>query len=106
MLNRANSPCSITTAIRRRVPALQMGIAIATYASVGQRTLTIAPEKSPPGTAAVIIIRPRQGGAGFKYTIPMTALAQLGPMNKNLDPRERYDAVMAAEGLFQVEPVQ
>ena len=42
------------------------GVAIATYASVGQRTLTIAPEKSPPGTAAVIIIRPRQGGAGFK----------------------------------------
>src|ERR1017187_4974342 len=31
------------------------GIAIATYASVGQRTLTIASEKSPPGTAVVII---------------------------------------------------
>jgi hypothetical protein len=82
------------------------GIAIATYTSVGQRTLTVAREKSPPGTAAVIIIRPRQGGAGFKYTIPVTALAQLGPMNKNLDPRGRYDAVMAADGLFQVEPVQ
>ena len=79
------------------------GIAIATYTSVGQRTLTIAPEKSPPGTAAVIIIRARQGGAGFKYTIPMTALAKLGPMNKDLDPRGRYDAVMATEGLFQVE---
>jgi hypothetical protein len=80
------------------------GIAIATYASVGQRTLTIAPDKAPPGAAAVIIIRPRRGGAGFKYTIPMTALAKLGPMNKDLDPRGRYDAVMAAEGLFQVEP--
>jgi formylmethanofuran dehydrogenase subunit E len=79
------------------------GIAIATYASVGQRTLTIAPEKAPPGDVAVIVIRPRQGGAGFKYTIPMTALAKLGPMNKDLDPRGRYDAVMAAEGLFQVE---
>jgi hypothetical protein len=82
------------------------GIAIATFASVGQRTLTIAPEKAPPGSAAVIVIRPRQGGAGFKYTIPMTALATLGPMNKNLDPRGRYDAVMAADGLFQVEPIQ
>jgi formylmethanofuran dehydrogenase subunit E len=81
------------------------GIAIATYSSVGQRTLTIAPEKSPPGAAAVIIIRPRQGGAGFKYTIPMTALAKLAPMNKDLDPRGRYDAVMAADGLFQVEPI-
>src|SRR5271154_436750 len=80
------------------------GIAIATYASVGQRTLTIAPEKAPPGTAAVILIRSRQGGAGFKYTIPMAALAKLGPMNKELDPRGRFDAVMATDGLFQVEP--
>jgi hypothetical protein len=82
------------------------GIAIATYASVGQRTLAIASDKAPPGDAAVIIIRPRQGGPGFKYTIPMAALAKLGPMNKDLDPRGRYDAVMAADGLFQVEPVQ
>jgi hypothetical protein len=29
---------------------------------------------------------------------------KLGPMNKSLDPRGRYDAVIAAEGLFQVEP--
>jgi formylmethanofuran dehydrogenase subunit E len=79
------------------------GIALATYASVGQRTLTIAPEKASPGDAAVIVIRPRQGGAGFKYTIPMSALAKLGPMNKDLDPRGRYDAVMATDGLFQVE---
>jgi hypothetical protein len=81
------------------------GIAIATYASVGQRSLVIAPEKAPPGTAAVIVIRPRQGGAGYKYIIPMAALATLGPMNKSLDPRGRYDAVMAAGGLFQVESV-
>ena len=80
------------------------GIAIATYASVGQRTLTIAPEKAPASDAAVIVIRPRNGGAGFKYTIPMSALSKLGEMNKMLDPRGRYDAVMATDGLFQVEP--
>ena len=80
------------------------GIALATYASVGQRTVTIAPEKAPPGTAAVIIIRPRKGGAGFKYTIPLSALPKLGAMNKTLDPRGRYDAVMATDGLFNVEP--
>jgi hypothetical protein len=80
------------------------GIAIATYASVGQRTLTIAPEKAPVGDAAVIVIWPRAGGPGFKYTIPMAALAKLGSMNKNLDERGRYDAVMAATDLFQVEP--
>jgi formylmethanofuran dehydrogenase subunit E len=82
------------------------GIAIATYASVGQRTLTIAPEKAPQGMAAIIIIRPRHGGSGFKYTIPMSALPKLGEMNKTLDPRGRYDAVMATDGLFEVEPVQ
>jgi formylmethanofuran dehydrogenase subunit E len=82
------------------------GVAIATYASVGQRTLTIAPEKAPADTAAVIVIRPRKGGPGFKYTIPMSALAKLGPMNKELNPRGRYDAVMATDGLFTVEPIQ
>ena len=50
------------------------------------------------------MIRPRQGGPSFKHTIPVSALAKLGPMNKELDKRGRYDAVMAADGLFQVEP--
>ncbi len=82
------------------------GIAIATHASVGQRTLTIAAEPAPDGTIAVAIIRPRAGGAGFRYTVPATALARLGAMNKDMDARGRYDAVMGADGLFQVEPVQ
>jgi hypothetical protein len=81
------------------------GIAIATHASVGQRSLIVAPEKAPAGDAAVIVIRPRHGGPGFKYTIAMGTLAKLGPMNKNLDPRGRYDAVMAVDDLFQVEAV-
>jgi len=81
------------------------GIAIATQASVGQRTLTIAADKAPAGDAAVIVIRPRQGGPGFKYTIPMTAIGRLSAMNKDLDPRGRYDAVMTASGLFEVQPV-
>ena len=81
------------------------GIALATLASVGQRSLVIANEKAPAGMIAVAIVRPRKGGAGLKYSIPASALAKLGPMNANLDPRGRYDAVMAAEGLFQVEPI-
>ena len=81
------------------------GIALATLASVGQRSLVIANEKAPDGMIAVAIVRPRKGGAGLKYSIPASALAKLGPMNANLDPRGRYDAVMAAEGLFQVEPI-
>jgi len=82
------------------------GIAIATYASVGQRTLVIAPDKAPAGKIAVAIIRPRKGGAGFKYSIPTAALALLGQLNAKLDPRGRYDAVIAADGLFDVEPVE
>ena len=80
------------------------GIAIATYASVGQRTLVISPEKAPDGTLAVIVIRPRQGGPGFKYTVPTSDLPKLGQMNAQLDPRGRWDAVMKDDSLFQVEP--
>jgi len=81
------------------------GVAIATYASVGQRTLVIATEKVPPGVAAVVIIHPRHGGGGFKYTIPLAALPKLAEMNKTLDPRGRFDAVMTTEGLFEIEPI-
>ena len=81
------------------------GIAIATYASFGQRTVTMAAEKAPAGTAAVIVIRSRNGGPGYKYTIPLVSLAKLAEMNKTLDQRGRYDAVMATDDLFQVELV-
>src|SRR5258707_8224619 len=37
------------------------GIAISTYASPGQRTLTIAQDKAPDGAIAVAVIRPRKG---------------------------------------------
>jgi formylmethanofuran dehydrogenase subunit E len=79
------------------------GIAIATNASVGQRTLVISTDKAPEGALAVIIIRPRQGGSGFKYTIPTSDLPKLGAMNANLDPRGRWDAVMNDDSLFSVE---
>jgi hypothetical protein len=82
------------------------GVAIATYASVGQRTLVIAVDKAPVGDAAVIVIRPRQGGSGFKHTIPVAAQSKIGSMNKNLDPGGRYDAVLAADDLFEVETVK
>ena len=81
------------------------GVAIATYASFGQRSVKMSPDKAPPGALAVIVIRPRKGGPGFKYTIPMASLPKLGQMNKSLDERGRYDTVMATDGLFQVEPV-
>jgi formylmethanofuran dehydrogenase subunit E len=81
------------------------GVAIATYASFGQRTLTMASEKAPDGAAAVIIVRPRQGGAGYKYTIPLKSLPRLRKMNQELDPLGRHEAVMKADGLFEVSAV-
>jgi hypothetical protein len=81
------------------------GIAIATYASVGQRTLVISPEKAPDSALAIIIIRRLHGDSGFKYTIPASDLPKLGMMNANLDPRGRWDAVMKDDSLFSVEAV-
>jgi hypothetical protein len=73
------------------------------HASVGQRTLVISTDKAPGGALAVIVIRPRHGGSGFKYTIPTSDLLKLDAMNANLDPRGRWDAVMKDESLFSVE---
>jgi formylmethanofuran dehydrogenase subunit E len=81
------------------------GVAIATQASVGQRSLKIESEKAPVGMTAVIVIRPRQGGAGLKYSIRTSALNELAKMNRELDPRGRYDAVMKADGLFESRAV-
>jgi formylmethanofuran dehydrogenase subunit E len=83
------------------------GIAIATLASVGQRSLAVAQEQAPDGAAAVIFIRPRKGGEGLKYTIPMSSLPRLAAINKETaDPVMRHEAVMKADALFQVEPAK
>ncbi|MFN3348002.1 FmdE family protein [Pseudorhodoplanes sp.] len=79
------------------------GIAIATVASPGQRSLVMASEQAPDMAAAVIVIRPRKGGPGLKYTIPMASLPRLAEINKRVqDPVVRHDAVMKMDGLFAV----
>jgi FmdE protein associated with molybdenum formylmethanofuran dehydrogenase len=42
-------------------PCAADGVSLAVYASAGQGTLQIAPEKSPPGTFAALVIRPAEG---------------------------------------------
>src|SRR5262245_12642319 len=42
------------------------GVAIATVASAGQRTLQIVPEKAPAGTLAAIVIRHKQSAEALK----------------------------------------
>jgi hypothetical protein len=80
-------------------------VSIATHTSIGQRTLKLANEHAPADMAAVIIARPRQGGPGLRYSIPMSALPRLIEMNETMDPIGRFNAVMTAHGLFEIEAV-
>ena len=83
------------------------GVMLAVGASPGQGTLQVAAEKSPPGTFAVVLIRPRQSGDGLKYTVPISLLPKLGQINSTIqDPLARYNAVMALPDLFTVETVK
>ena len=73
------------------------GVMLAVSASPGQGSVQVAAEKSPPGTFAVVIIRPRKGGDGLKYTVPMSVMPKLGEINKTIqDPLARYTAVSEA----------
>ncbi len=76
---------------------------IATQASPGQGTLQIAPEKTPAGAMAVIVIRNRKTGEGVRYTIADEWLPKILAWNKEHDPAGRFVAAMQANGLFQVE---
>jgi formylmethanofuran dehydrogenase subunit E len=88
-------------------PCAADGVMLAVYASPGQGTLQIAPEKSPPGTFAVVLIKPRKGGDGLKYTVPMAVMPKLGQINSTIqDPVARYGAVMAIPDLYTVEPAK
>lgn len=87
-------------------PCSADGVMLAVSASPGQGTLQVTAEKSPPGTFAVVVIRPRKGGDGLKYTVPISWLPKLGDINRTLaDPLDRFNAVMNAADLFTVEPI-
>jgi formylmethanofuran dehydrogenase subunit E len=88
-------------------PCSADGVSLAVYASAGQGTLHIAADKSPPGTFAMVIIRPRKGGDGLKYTVPISFMPKLGQINSTIqEPLDRYNAVMAIPDLFTVEPTR
>ncbi len=83
------------------------GVMLALGASPGQGSAQVAAEKSPPGTFAVVTIRPRKGGDGLKYTVPISQLPKLGQINSTVqDPLARFNAVMALPDLFTVEPLK
>jgi hypothetical protein len=92
--NGEKSPC----------PCVADGVMIATQASPGQGTLQISPEKAPPGVMAMIIVRNRKTGDGLKYTISDEWLPKILSWNKS-ESSVRFDAAMAADGLFKSEPL-
>jgi hypothetical protein len=88
-------------------PCSADGVMLALTASPGQGSLQVASEKSPPGTFAVVVIRPRKGGDGLKYTVPISWLPKLGDINRSMtNPLDRYHAVMNAADLFTVEAIR
>jgi formylmethanofuran dehydrogenase subunit E len=91
----ANAPC----------PCIADGIMIATQASPGQGTLRIAPEQAPAGLLALTIIRNHRTGEGLRYTVSDEWLPRVREWIRTLDPPGRYQAVMKADGLFQIAPI-
>ncbi len=87
-------------------PCIADGVMIATQASPGQGTLQVAAEKAPDGLLAVIVVRDRKGGAGVRYTVKDEWLPTILDWLKSKDPMGRYQAAMAAEGLFEVTAAQ
>jgi hypothetical protein len=83
------------------------GLMLALSASPGQRSVTVAAEPAPAGAFLVAVIRPRKGGDGLRYTVPMSLMPKLGEINKTIqEPLKRYHAVMALGEFFTVEPVK
>ncbi len=87
------------------MPCIADGIMIATQATPGQKTLVMSPEKAPPEFMAVIVIRNRKTNEAVRYTIAREWHPKILAW-RELQPPGRYDAGMAAEGLFAVEPTQ
>jgi formylmethanofuran dehydrogenase subunit E len=85
-------------------PCIADGVMLATRASPGQGTLQVMGEKAPAGALAVVIIRDRKGGAGVRYAVKDEWLPKVVEWNRTLDPAGRYQAVMAADGLFEAAP--
>lgn len=80
------------------------GIALATVATFGARTMRLAPDRAPDEAMAAIVVRNKKTGEAVKYIVSDAWLPKLSDWNRTLDPRGRYDEAMKAEGLFTVVP--
>ena len=88
-------------------PCVADGIMIATYASPGQGTLRVAPDKAAPELMGAVVIRSRKTGQAVRYAIPDALRPKLAEWNKANDPLGRYRVVMAEPeaDTFRREPL-
>jgi formylmethanofuran dehydrogenase subunit E len=86
-------------------PCVADGVMIASRTSPGQGSLQISPEKAPDGFMAVVVVENKKTGQLLRYSVKDEWLPRILAWLK-LDPPARYDAVMGAESLFQVEPLR
>jgi hypothetical protein len=48
------------------------------------------------------VVRDRKSAATLRYAVKDEWMARIADWNKTLDPAGRYQAVMSADGLFEV----
>ncbi|MDZ8052836.1 MAG: formylmethanofuran dehydrogenase subunit E family protein [Aulosira sp. ZfuVER01] len=86
-------------------PCVADGIMIATVATPGQNSLRILPSKSNSSNFGIALIKNKKTVKTLRYVIPATASSLLDKWNQDLNPRQRYDAVMntSSDSLFRIE---
>jgi formylmethanofuran dehydrogenase subunit E len=85
-------------------PCVVDGIAIAVSASLGQRTLALDAERTPPGLLARVTFVHKQSGRTLTYELPQSILPAMQMINRDEQGVGRLAAVMKLEPstLFRV----
>jgi hypothetical protein len=86
-------------------PCVVDGIAIAVSASLGQRTLSLDPNRTPPGMLGEVTITHKKSGRKLTYVLPQSALPLMQAINRDEKGVGRYEAVMKLDAalLYRVE---
>ncbi len=86
-------------------PCIVDGIAIAVSASVGQRTLSIDPERTAEGELGRVQFTHRESGRKLTYVLAQSAMPLMEAINRDEVGVDRFEAVMKLESglLYQVE---
>lgn len=87
-------------------PCVIDGIAIAVSASLGQRTLALATERTAPGVLGRVTFTHKKTGRNVTYELPQAALPLMQTINRQEKGVGRYQAVMKLDDklLYRVDP--